>query len=919
MPVTDFGASNNDPGQITPTVVTPGGTSVTSKVRAAASSSDQSSTIGDFSNLPQLGITNEYQQFAMSLSTSDTSTTPTVSSVSIGGLTPNLAQVTAVPTPTNNPTPSYTFSSDQAGPISYGGSCSSATPTAAAGNNTITFNSLADGTYSNCTITVTNTIDSKASTPLSVNTFVVDTTPPTTGITLNPLVPDGANGWFVTQPSITLLATDLVSGVNAILFHWGSDSYSTYVSPFTAADGDLTLHYYATDNAGNSSTPATIEIKTDTVPPVAFTPTANPASWTAANSVAISFSTTDASSGIGSYSIKLDSGAYTNNVTSPYALDVTSVADGTHTVTVKAIDSAGNYTEEPVSIYLDKTAPVSFTPTASPASWTSANSVNISFSTTDATSGIANYKYKLDSGSYGSSVTSPYALDTSATADGTHTVTIKATDNAGNYTEEPVSIYLDKTPPTVSAGADKTAGAAFARVGTAADVTSGIATIAWTKVSGPGSVTFTPANALSTTISAGTDGSYVLRLTATDGAGNSAHSDMNLVWDTVHPIGTVSYSKNPVREGDSLTITATFSKVMADNPVTQIAISGANTVPATDMTKVNTTHYTYTYTVGSGDGTAIVTLSTGTDLFGNVVISDPITGGTFTVDNTPPAPFTPTAVPASWTSANSVAISFFTTDSGSGMAGYSIKLDSGAYTNNVTSPYALDVSATADGTHTVTVKAIDNVGNYREESVTIYLDKTPPTASMCLNPLNPDGQNGWYVTNPSVTLLATDLISGVNAILFHWDSGIDQTYIGSFNPPEGNNTLYYHAIDNAGNASTPASQVVKVNTTPPSFSNLPGGNQPINLTDGQVITDAIYLIQVAPGDPIGIERVEFSVDDNLICNLSTPNTNGVYACPWNTSQYHSTIKVTAYDLSGLTSTLTRTVITAWELPATGRD
>ena len=89
-----------------------------------------------------------------------------------------LAEVTAVTTPTNDTTPDYTFSSSEAGTITYGGSCSSSTTSATSGNNTITFNALAAGTYSNCTITVTDSAGNASST-LSVNTFVVDTTAPT--------------------------------------------------------------------------------------------------------------------------------------------------------------------------------------------------------------------------------------------------------------------------------------------------------------------------------------------------------------------------------------------------------------------------------------------------------------------------------------------------------------------------------------------------------------------------------------------------------------------------------------------------------------------------------------------------------------------------------------------------------------------
>jgi len=69
---------------------------------------------------------------------------------------PVIAEVTAVTTLSNDTTPNYTFSSSEVGTITYGGSCSSSTTSATTGNNTITFNSLSDGTYSNCTITVTN-------------------------------------------------------------------------------------------------------------------------------------------------------------------------------------------------------------------------------------------------------------------------------------------------------------------------------------------------------------------------------------------------------------------------------------------------------------------------------------------------------------------------------------------------------------------------------------------------------------------------------------------------------------------------------------------------------------------------------------------------------------------------------------------
>ena len=74
-----------------------------------------------------------------------------------------LTEVTAITTPTTDTTPDYTFSSTESGAITYGGSCSSSTTSAISGNNTITFSTLDNGTYSNCTIKVSKTMTTKNS------------------------------------------------------------------------------------------------------------------------------------------------------------------------------------------------------------------------------------------------------------------------------------------------------------------------------------------------------------------------------------------------------------------------------------------------------------------------------------------------------------------------------------------------------------------------------------------------------------------------------------------------------------------------------------------------------------------------------------------------------------------------------------
>lgn len=91
---------------------------------------------------------------------------------------PVISEVTPVTTPTNDTTPNYTFTTDEAGAITYGGGCTSSTTTATIGSNAITLSALTEGTYSNCTITVTDSL-SNVSNILSITSFVIDTTAPT--------------------------------------------------------------------------------------------------------------------------------------------------------------------------------------------------------------------------------------------------------------------------------------------------------------------------------------------------------------------------------------------------------------------------------------------------------------------------------------------------------------------------------------------------------------------------------------------------------------------------------------------------------------------------------------------------------------------------------------------------------------------
>src|SRR3989344_4753299 len=218
-------------------------------------------------------------------------------------------------------------------------------------------------------------------------------------------------------------------------------------------------------------------------------------------------------------------------------------------------------------------------------------------------------------------------------------IRITATDLAGNSSSDVSdnAFTVDSTVPTVDAGDDKLTNAEFTQDAETSDGGSGLATHAWTQVSGPdgGLITFGTPTVVDTTISADIDGVYVIRLTVTDNAGNENFGEMTLTWDTEEP--TVDLTEDQadmiVRDADTVTITATFNEAMTSAPTITIDAT-TDDVTATAMTNTSGNIWTYTWNVPAGnDGLATVTVA-GTDLAGNTYAG--VDTLEFTIDNTAP-------------------------------------------------------------------------------------------------------------------------------------------------------------------------------------------------------------------------------------------------------------------------------------------
>lgn len=212
---------------------------------------------------------------------------------------------------------------------------------------------------------------------------------------------------------------------------------------------------------------------------------------------------------------------------------------GATTVTCSATDDAGNSSSSSFTVTVqDTTGPFGVSIAYPPVGFSNEAAINITYNVGNDFSGVdlATGRIQRRMG------------DLSGGICAWGTWNFLAFDNDGSYTDSAVMdgkcyqyryiirdilgnqtigktagmVGIDRTAPSVDAGTDKYTNADFSQDATASDGTSGIATYLWEKVSGPGTVTFGTPNAEDTTVSVDVIGNYVLRLTVTDQAGNSA-------------------------------------------------------------------------------------------------------------------------------------------------------------------------------------------------------------------------------------------------------------------------------------------------------------------------------------------------------------------------------------------------------------
>ncbi len=287
------------------------------------------------------------------------------------------------------------------------------------------------------------------STPASF-AFFVDNVKPTTQLTNQP----ASSLLDYSNPTFEFTGNDAAPSSGAVTFECklDSSSYADCTSPFspTLADGVHSFRVRAVDPAGNTdSSPATfLNFTIDTVAPT-LSVTTVPDLITNDPTPGFDFTASDAppSSGLQT-KCRVDGGSW-SNCSSPFA---PSLADGVHTVEIKAVDGVGNEDggNFAYTFRVDTVAPDT-TITNLPGSHLLDHSPSFDFTANDPapSSGIFGYECRIDGGSW-DPCASPW---NTPFADGVHSFEVRATDFAGNVDASPaqfLNFTVDTAAPNTS-------------------------------------------------------------------------------------------------------------------------------------------------------------------------------------------------------------------------------------------------------------------------------------------------------------------------------------------------------------------------------------------------------------------------------------------------------------------------------------
>jgi RHS repeat-associated protein len=573
---------------------------------------------------------------------------------------------------------------------------------------------------------------------------------------------------------------------------------------FTLAEGANILTVRAIDRAGNPGT-ASVTGTLDSTPPAA--PVLSPLPSPTKTPVVTLLGTAEGNATVKVLSGTTLIGTVTADGQGSFTLAGVALTEGTNTFTASARDAAGNEgpASAPLDVVLDTQAPVLTVSTLPDGSYTNNATLNITGTVQDNV-GLRDLQVNDTVVPVNADASFSYAL---VLTSGANTVTVVATDLAGNQASDTRTITLDQTAPviTVTTPADnsKTAQGLLTVSGSVDKAATVLVTLGGNAQ--PAALT---GNAFSADLNL-TSGTNTIEVTATDLAGNKSTVKRTVLFDDQMPSVAITDPNQDLRTNkSSVTIRGT-----ASDPLTQVSVSiavdGQTFTPpvvngAFEQAVGFATEKIYAVVV-----TATNEVGTATSVQRNVIYD--VTPPTIAID--------PVTSP---TNQGSQVVS------GTMEAGAKVSVTCATATvGDVAYPTATTWRAplttfTAD-TNDIIATASDEAGNTAAASARILYDITGPTGSIAVS-------NGATVTNSGRVQLALNSTdgSGVTQMRFSADGTNwgDATAYGSATPwdlgaGDGTRTIYVQFRDGAGNWSVATSVTITLDTTPPVVTATPAG------------------------------------------------------------------------------------------------
>lgn len=228
----------------------------------------------------------------------------------------------------------------------------------------------------------------------------------------------------------------------------------------------------------------------------------------------------------------------------------------------------------------------------------------------------------------------------------------------------------------------------------------------------------------------------------------------------------------------------------------------------------------------------------------------------------------PWSLPTAWLNTNTITVAVPVTDSFSGLAEGHFSVVGQRYA--VTLPVTLPMGKlpwqgqmltawlddVPDGEHTLTLQAVDQAGNQRQQSQVLRVDTLPPTVTAQLDATPLDG---WYGAPVLLTLAAADKTSGVATITYKVSAGDPTTTVAQRTvssdtqaialTSNGVQQIVYAAVDHAGNVAAAQVLTVALDLAAPV----------VQLQQLSFSTETVQIAWQIQDDGIGVQQSEMQI------------------------------------------------------------